>query len=239
MINPTNKIIFLILSIIFCSCTPKISKTIFSKENKNLESKITLLTLHDQIPQNAKILGKIKLGYNPISKSCDYKKMILNLKKEAKKMGGNVIKITNHIPYNTIFSKSTCHKITASILHLSDLKQLKTKKRKTSFKGKALLKIYRFKSKSIIKYDLFFGDSLIVKGLEDNFKKIIPLKKEGKYIIRTSPKSEQNISLNIKFGKEYYLKCGEQIKLFSVKPLISLMQKKEGKQEFQWFDAKN
>ncbi len=207
------------------------------------DQKIIILNINQKAPIDSEILKKVKLSYGLLYRNCDYNSIINKLKSEAKRIGGNMIKITESKPLeNILVFDESCYKIKADILKVKDLSKYKL----MNYKGEqsknnfALLCIYRHisRSGSLLQYNLFLGDSLIA-GVKSNFKKSIKINREGFYKLRTE-KDSIGIPINISLGKNYYIKCSLKGKLVgSAKLSIKLMNEDKGKMEFDSFIAKN
>jgi hypothetical protein len=104
--------------IFLCACSPKVKPTI-TKSYPPLDYRetVSVLGLNEDAPANAEILGTVKIGDSGFSTNCGYDVAIEKAINEARKVGGNAIQITKHIPPNLM--GSTCHRITARILRLS------------------------------------------------------------------------------------------------------------------------
>ncbi|SHG03088.1 hypothetical protein SAMN05444274_1227 [Mariniphaga anaerophila] len=109
---------------IFCSCSPRIS-TSLSKNYPPLDyrQKVVVIDLDQPKPNNSEELGQIKVGDSGFSTKCNYETVVDKAKLEARKVGGNAIKITKH---KTPDLWSTCHRITAIILKVEDIENLET-----------------------------------------------------------------------------------------------------------------
>jgi len=233
------KLIFF-LQLMNISCSPKTGNNILNREDSYLSYQdIPVLNIKKKFPENAIIITELKSGYNPFKK-CNYDSSIKEFQKEAHKLGGNVIKIIEHIPYNTMFSKKSCHKIKVAILkvsnpnNISDVKSIENQERKDY----AILKIYRYKGSAFLKYDLYLGDSLVTE-LKSDSKKTIYLYKEGDFTLQTDPKAEREKEINIQFGQVYFIKGGEKFGSWFGIPTIEVMDKNIGRKEFESFNAKN
>jgi lipoate-protein ligase A len=102
--------------LLLTSCSPKISSSIRKEyETLNYEEKVSVLQTNDKQPEDAEILGIVKVGDTGFSTKCDYDVVLEKAKLEARKVGGNAIRITKHKKPNFW---STCHRIEALILKL-------------------------------------------------------------------------------------------------------------------------
>jgi len=116
-----HKPLILIIIVIISSCSPKISTNITTNYNP-LDSKeeVVILGINKEVPKNAEILGQVKIGDTGFSIKCDYDIVIEKAKTEARKVGGNAIKILKH--KTPSFLGSSCHRITARILQVDSVK---------------------------------------------------------------------------------------------------------------------
>ena len=106
--------------ILLSSCSPKIS-TNLSKTYAPLDYKQEIVTigLSESEPDNLEVLGQVKIGDTGFSTKCGYDIMINKAKLEARKAGGNAIKIIEHKPPSAF--GSSCHRITVKILKIEDI----------------------------------------------------------------------------------------------------------------------
>lgn len=71
---------------------------------------------HDQVPDRVEVLGKVSVGEGGFTTRCGLDDVIGEAKLEARKCGGNAVKITSH---KTPSLFSSCHRIEADILKIS------------------------------------------------------------------------------------------------------------------------
>jgi len=73
---------------------------------------IEFMAQGQNVPNNAKLLGSINIGDSGFTVNCSYQQVINDLQNQARKMGGNLLYITEHkVPD----SSSTCHRISANV----------------------------------------------------------------------------------------------------------------------------
>ena len=110
-----KKAIFFILSlsVLFTSCSPKITTSIQKTYTPLARTnEVKVLKLLTEVPQNAELLGKVDVGDTGFSSNCSYDTVLNAAMIEARKAGGNMICITNHL---TPDFNSSCHRISANI----------------------------------------------------------------------------------------------------------------------------
>ena len=133
--------------------------------------------IEDEIPDKSEILGECKIGDSGFSTKCDYNTVLETLKSEARKVGGNAIKITKH---KSPDFGSTCHRMTATILKLTNDFEIMEEVNEEFIEASdyAILKIYRYNGLGpLIKYNLHLGDSIIAR-VRNNFKTTIKINEE-------------------------------------------------------------
>jgi len=103
--------------ILLSSCTPKIITSI-SKNYAALDStqEVRVIELTEEVPLQSELLGEVKVGDTGFSNKCDLPTVLAAAKLEARKVGGNAIRIVSHqLPDYA----SSCHRITANIYKVS------------------------------------------------------------------------------------------------------------------------
>jgi len=99
------------------SCSPRIS-TSLSKNYAGLDKtqEVKVIDLSDDVPVHSELLGEVKVGDSGFTSHCDYETVLEAARQEARKAGGNALKIVKH-QYPDVLS--SCHRITASIYKVS------------------------------------------------------------------------------------------------------------------------
>lgn len=112
------RLLFIPTLFLFSSCNTLISTSV-SKSYEPVEytEEVAVFEQNQTIPDNAEILGHMKIDESrfTLTSNCTYNVVVNEAKFEARRIGGNAIKITDHIfPSAT----SSCHKIEADILKI-------------------------------------------------------------------------------------------------------------------------
>jgi hypothetical protein len=112
-------IICIFILSLLSSCGPSISRSI-SQYHPPLDQNepVEILGLDDTVPDNALTIGSVKLDDTGFSMNCGWDVVITKATDEARSMGGNILKITNHKRPDFW---STCHRISALVLKLDSL----------------------------------------------------------------------------------------------------------------------
>jgi len=105
--------------ILLSSCSPRINSSI-TKKYPALDSldEVAVLEVAEKVPSNTEKLGEVKIGDTGFSTKCDFETVLEAAKVEARKAGGNLLKITDHT-YPDL--ASSCHRITATIYKVTSL----------------------------------------------------------------------------------------------------------------------
>jgi hypothetical protein len=221
--------------LLFGACSPKIT-TQLSKSYAPLDYKedVKVLGLNDPVPGKSEELGIVKIGDNGFTTNCGYDAVIDAAKLVARKAGGNAIKIIDHIP-PSLFG-SSCHRITAKILKVLDFGELHVMSKADSVLANAdyaLLHIYRFSGAgALIGFDLHLGDTVICR-VKNNWRKTLRIKKDGLNTIWARTEVKEELPVNLKIGKEYYIRCSITMGAFVGHPKLELVNNETGKVEYE------
>lgn len=102
------------------SCGPSV-KTIIGEKYPPLDSSeyVRVIPINEQAPAGSLNIGIVKIGDTGFSTNCGWDVVIARAREEARKAGGNALKITEYIP-PSLFG-SSCDRITALILKIDSL----------------------------------------------------------------------------------------------------------------------
>ncbi|MDD6210346.1 MAG: hypothetical protein PUB21_07065 [Bacteroidales bacterium] len=197
------------------------------------DERVTVYTIDDPFPENYELLGEVKYGDTGFSTDCNYDDAIESAKTEARKIGGNAIKIVKHTLPNFW---STCHRLTISLLKV-DPENLQAPHRSKKIDPNAdyaLLHIYRPASGvgMLVNYNVTLNDSIIYRA-RTNSKKTIRIKKEGEYTLKAKTEATERLTLNIRFGESYYVEAGVSMGIVVGRPVLSLVNSATGEMYFK------
>ena len=111
----------LLISITFLSsCNPKVS-TKLSKSYPAISNKqeVIIIDKKESKPDSSEILGVVKIGDTGFTTNCSLDTLLNRAKLEARKAGGNAIKINEIKPPSTV--GSSCYRISATILKINKI----------------------------------------------------------------------------------------------------------------------
>ena len=216
------------------SCSPKVSTHIVkSQPALNYKEKVIVLQLNESPPENAALIGGVKVGDSGFTTNCGYEVIMGKAKMEARKLGGNVLKITDHSPPN-LFG-SSCHQIKAKIYKVQDLAAFQKKKgsnNKLMDTDYALFYIYRPSGSGfLVSYDMYLGDSLIWRA-KNNSKAKLRIYKDGLNKLWASTETKTEVPIDVQMGGVYYIRCGIKMGAFVGRPSIQIVDRTVGRAEF-------
>lgn len=227
------------------ACTAKI-QTAITKAYATLDyrDEVVVLGVDEQPPPAAIEVGTLRVADSGFSIKCDYEIIINEAKLEARKVGGNVLKITQHrLPD----FRSSCHRIEAKILRVENADELKkpgTVQAKTKTEVRedapaasgevvdttldyAILYVYRFGGAgSTVGYNLYLGEAPLCR-VTGNSKQVVALRTEGKTTLWATAESKKEIPIDVQFGRKYYLRCG-----MGAGPTLELVDGRTGISEY-------
>jgi hypothetical protein len=185
------------------------------------------------VPPNAEKLGTVKIEDPGFSTNCNYATVIDMAKIEARKVGGNAIKITQHTRPDFF---SSCHRITADVLRIDSIEiyapKLEPIDSAMMEANYAIINIYRFSGPGfLVGYNLHLGDSIICR-VKDNFCQSVKIYKEGENILWAKTEAKTEIPIRIEFGRIYYVRCGIDMGAFVGRPSLEIVDSYIGKSEF-------
>ncbi len=169
----TLQILVLVLSVIMYSCAPKVVTTVSkSYPTLSFNDNVAVYSLQENKPAQSEVIGVVKVSDSGFTIKCNYETVIEKAKLEARKMGGNALKIINHKKPDLI---STCHRIEAEVLVCNEtvlfpnitaknISDSITVQNINSDLNYATFHIYRLSGMGMaVSYDLHLGDSSICR----------------------------------------------------------------------------
>lgn len=214
------------------SCSPRIS-TSLNKSYPPLEyqQEVIVLGIHQDEPADCEYLGEVKVGDSGFTTKCGYELVLDKAKMEARKIGGNVLKITEHKPPTAL--GSTCHRITAKILKVDNTDILFTDIAANKLDiDHAIFYVYRPSGAGLLlNYDLYLGDTVICR-VTNNHKEKVRIYKDGLNSIWAKTEAKTEIPVDVELGREYYVRCGVEMGFMVGRPSIELVDASIGEGEY-------
>jgi hypothetical protein len=204
-----RKYLFILLGacLMISSCNPKVTKSIIrTYPPLNSSTEISVLDLRTPIPIGAENLGSIKIGDSGFSTNCTWNTVIEKAKSEARRVGGNVIKITEHKQPDIV---SSCHRIKVTILKVKNIDEISfaqdEDKDLTTERDYALIHFYTFTN--AFNCDFYLNNEILFRGEKFNWKKTVQTRTFGFCTIKANTSRKAELPLTIKKGGEYYIFC--------------------------------
>lgn len=102
------------MGLMFCSCNPRITTELINVATPlDVNQYVAVYELDKALPSNSEIIGEVNIDDAGLTTNCSYDYVVELAKVEARKAGGNALKITRHITPDLY---SSCHRISAQIL---------------------------------------------------------------------------------------------------------------------------
>ncbi len=212
-----------------------------SKTAKSWNDSIMVIPIGEPLPDSCKLIGPLNVGDNGYNMGCDVGSIVDFAKTIAGRVKANIIKINASKPPD---NWCECYRIYASMYYRKNIWNAKKGKYDDSVaKAKfgdtakfAILYVYRGKKskESLLGgYNVHIGnsDSSICQA-KNNSANEIKLTKEGKIYLSAMTESESGVILDVKFGEEYYLKCSSQMGVLVREPKLELIDRNEGRAEY-------
>ena len=233
---------FFIFFILLSACSPKVVTNLQKNyQSLSYDQEVIVLSENEQAPDQAELLGSIKVGDNGLSTNCGFEQVLELATLEARKAGGNVLKITEHKLPSVM--GSSCHQIKADILRVADPSVIQ---KKADVEEEvvdpnadyATIYVYRFSGVGpIVSYDLYLGDDIICR-VKNKWKQSVQVKSLGYNSVWAKTESKTEIPVNLKAGHEYYIRCGLKMGIMVGRPSLELIDNKTGKMEFESLKTK-
>lgn len=107
------------VGLLFCSCNPRITTELVKVATPlPINQDVAVIDLDEEIPANGEVIGEVNIDDAGLTTNCSYDYVVELAKVEARKAGGNALKITRHITPDLY---SSCHRISASIISIKDV----------------------------------------------------------------------------------------------------------------------
>lgn len=229
-----NIFLTLLLAFIFVGCSPKVVSSISTPYTPLSEDQeVLVLETYDELPTEAIILGTVKIGDTGFTASSNgtYDEVLRLAKEQARKAGGNAIKINQH---QTPDFYSSVHRIFADILYIEDPSSIVTTQESilSDHPDYAVLYFYRLSGMGpLINYDVSIDETKVFRA-KINTKAEVKVYEEGDYEIWGRTEAKSSIPLHIVPGHDYYIRCSVTMGAFLGRPLIEQVSAAKGREQF-------
>lgn len=225
----------------FCVFAKHKVKTQIKKSYEVLDyrQEVVFFSLTENLPDSSETLGLVKLGDTGFSIKCGLDEAIRVAKLEARKVGGNAIKILEHKPPTVM--GSTCDRIIAQIAVIKNPEKYLSQKQSLSVdsslvkSGEAIIHVYRPSGPgALISYDLRISDTTLCR-VGNNWRGSFKTTRLGTQVIWAKTEARKEFTVNIEAGKEYYVRCGVTMGIAVGQPSVTLMSNEAGEMAFNNF----
>jgi hypothetical protein len=235
-----KKIHFLpLFAAILCACSPKVGTTLTaSRPAVDTNAPVAVIGVADPLPEGAEVLGTFKVGDSGFSVDCGYEKAIELAKKQARAAGGNVVKLTEHIPPSAF--GNSCHRIKGTIAYESDPGNFRHALGETDqqvdsalyAQNSAAVHFYRFSGPgAMVGYDIKANDEVLCR-MKSNYRDSFVLRAPGVVVISATTESRTELTLDLQPGYHYYVRCGMAMGVMVGRPTLTQVDHAAGKSEF-------
>jgi hypothetical protein len=204
---------------------------------QNKPDSVVFLPLGMNAPANATKLGTIAAGNNATATKCDYEALVTEAKEKAVAMGGNIVKITK-LREPAFISK--CYSISADVYHISELPDYginlnEDKSITANGANYAVLYIYRLQDTVAFSgaYKLHKDGDSVICTVKSKSWDSVQIYKEGALTLWGKIEKRQELKLDVRYGRSYYVRCGLEKGSIRNVPVIELVDNKIGSEEFQ------
>jgi hypothetical protein len=158
---------------------------------------------------------------------------------EARKVGGNAIKITQHKSPDFL---SSCHRISADVLRIDSIDKYIPEPDAIDsamlMENYAIINVYRPSGVGfLVGYDLHLGDSVICR-VKDNSCQSVKIYNDGYNTLWARTEVREEVPIKIEFGRTYYLRCEISMGAFVGHPTLEIVDYHTGKAEFTAIESK-
>jgi len=216
---------FTTLFALLTGCTPKVGSSAANNAPNALpqDAAVLVVNLNRPLPDSCRLIGKLRAGGT--STNCHYDAVIADARIQARKMGGNILKITTYWEQGV---GDPCYEIKANVFYSANADPLVAADqagRDSLHRAKfgdhpdyAILYAYRPTGPgALIGFNLHLGDSVICR-MTNYSSHEIRIYKEGSTTLWAKTESKAAIPFEVKFGEEYYVRCNLQMGVFVGEP---------------------
>jgi hypothetical protein len=183
-----------------------------TESNRSSDTEIAVLEENDLIPPGIEKIGQVTIGDN-MRISCDYDRTIDQAKEKVRKMGGNVLKVTEHKRPN---AWSTCHRIKGDVYRSSTPLKTTISEEDNKIASSLIADTAQYALLCLYRPGTFNGSALnvrvhvngdLVSRMRNNSRQMVKLYKEEIVTVWAETEKRDEVELDIKFGEVYFVKA--------------------------------
>lgn len=239
-----KQILLFLIAFALINCSSSIKTKISNSNFSALEDNeiIYILKNENSIPKGSDFVGNLKIGDTGFSTDCSYETVINNAKSEAKKLGANLVFLTEVKEPGTF--TSSCYRIKAELYRNLDDNAIAALKKKYSERNKsrlpkdadyAVIHFYRPSDANgmLLGYKIKTKNDSIIGRLTNGGKFIYKTKQLGNQKFYGELETKKEIEITLKKGEEYFVRCGVVSGVILGRPEINIVQNHTGIKEFE------
>lgn len=226
---------FILIVIGLSGCSPKITSSVTAAHTPLAkDAEVFVLEIDAPMPENAEVLGQIKIGDTGFTtKNGNYAAVLNIAKDEARKAGGNVVKITEHKSPDMI---SSMHRIKAEILRVDDLSVLSddiSDVEVSTHPDYAVIYFYRESGAgALVSYDVYVGDTKVYRS-RPNTNAEVKLYEEGDVEVWAKTEAKEVLPLTIRKGSDYFVRTSVSAGIMIGRPRMEIVSAETGREEYE------
>lgn len=229
----------LLFIIVLCACSLP-HEVIIDGSRKPLDNtaEVAVLDIKQPMPDSSKLLATLRYTEDISNPSHSYKQLIQTAQQEARKVGGNLIKVTDlqvtgaYVLCVSVFHRDNINDIDSRLLAIQDsLHRQKFGAGKPTY---AILYAYRLNSGAgaLIGYNVAVNDKVVGRA-QNNSCFEVKLYQEGPTNIVAQNESAAVLTIDVKFGEEYYLNCAVTEGIVIGEPVLRIVPNWQGNIEYK------
>ncbi|WP_143059187.1 hypothetical protein [Chitinophaga arvensicola] len=203
-------------------------------------TRVLFLSKEDVLPDGLRKIGNVKVTDGGFKMNCGYEQTMQQATDKAIQAGGNIVKI-KELKHPDMFS--TCYRLTGEIYYYPDILGLIAEKFRIvdsiintvlpDTASYALLYIYRPDTDlgAGISYNVLLDDSVVCR-VKNSTSFLIKVYKTGTAKISAKTETRKEVTLDIRPGKAYFIKCTIAPGGFVGRPELNVIEASPGLYEF-------
>jgi hypothetical protein len=226
---------FILIVIGLSGCSPKITSSVTAAHTPLAkDAEVLVLEIDAPMPENAEMLGQIKIGDTGFTtKNSNYAAVLNIAKDQARQAGGNVVKITEHKSPDLF---SSIHRIKADILRVDDLSVLSddmSDMEVSTHPDYAVIYFYRESGAgALVSYDVYVGDTKVYRSRPDT-KAEVKLYEDGDVEVWAKTEAKEVLPLTVRKGRDYYIRTSVSPGIMIGRPDLEILSSEAGRVEYE------
>ena len=236
--------LYLVALALLTGCAPRVVGKLHNKNYAqfNETTLVYVLESSDEIPMNSEFIGDIKIGDSGFSTDCGYNKVMSTAKDMTRNAGANILKIIQLKKPNPM--GSSCYRLQGKIYRNLDSISLRSIQSNRELRNKstlpenadyAIIHFYRPPNSTgaLLGYKIKTSTDSILGRVRNGERFDFKTKEFGVHTFYGELETKVGVSINIKKGEEYFVKCGVKYGIAIGRPEIFLIENFIGRKEYE------